>query len=119
MRQEVSWHLGAIGAKMDTAEVVYDPWTEVKDARQQFGVARREISQQVNREEMSMSLEELLQKLSKLNNTLLTVESSWAPWDDITDAKEHLRHLQSIVDRERSDDREVARRLRLVCETLC
>lgn len=92
---DLSQDLAKISAKLDTT----DTWSEIKDLRDQIGTMQKSIDQQLRtaRKTKRMSLSNLSEKLTRMDTSLGNAQTSWTPWADLNQAKEHLRQAQDIA----------------------
>jgi len=96
----VSQDLDGVAAKLDATKTSLAPWLEIRDLREQVGAMRQSIGQQMESAKQPAkrrSLSELSDKLAHMGTSLDNVESSWDPWTDLTNAKQHLGRAQDMV----------------------
>lgn len=96
----VSQDLAEIATKLNATETSLTPWAEIRDLREQLGAMQQSIGQQV--EEASQprkrgSLMNLSEKLTEMERSLDSAKTSWTPWNDLTDAKQHLGRALDIA----------------------
>jgi len=76
--------------KQDAMESQLSPWPWSETRAVQEGIAKSQQQRRRSLSDVSQSLEEINQKLDN-------AEASWAPWDQVNDAKQQLADMQNIV----------------------
>lgn len=96
----VSQDLAEIAAKLNATDTSLTPWADIKDLREQLGAVQQSVGQQMEeagKPQKRRSLSNLSEKLTEMNTSLDSAESSWTPWTDLTYAKQHLGRAQDIA----------------------
>jgi len=92
--------LEGVSAKLDATKESLAPWLEIRDLKDQVGAMQQSIGQQMESAKQPTrrrSLSELSEKLAHMGTSLDNAESSWDPWTNLTNAKQHLGRAQDVV----------------------